>query len=119
VTNSHPSHPAPGRRPRFRGGLVGAGAAACAVCCAAPLLTLLGIGVTGAAATALTAAFAGAVFAVVVAAATVAAVVVRRRRTRAGACSTGTPGPVTVELRRRPDQPEPTAPCEGTPAGPQ
>ena len=105
------SHPAPGRRPRFRGGLVGAGAAACAVCCAAPLMTLLGIGVTGAAATALTAAFAGAVFAVVVAAATVAAVVVRRRRrVRAAGCSTGAPGPVPVELGRRPDQPEPAAP---------
>ena len=97
-------HPAPGRRSRFRGGLVGAGAAACAVCCAAPLMTLLGIGVIGAAATALTAAFAAAVFAVVVVAATVAAVVVRRR-TRAGACSTGAPGPVPVELGQRPDQP--------------
>ena len=95
-------HPGPARGPRFRGGLVGAGAAACAVCCAAPLMTLLGIGVTGAAASALTAAFAGAVFAVVVAATTVAAVVVRRRRSRAGACSTDSPGPVPVELGRRP-----------------
>jgi hypothetical protein len=66
-------------------------------------MTLRGIGVTGAAATALTAPFAGAVFAVVVAAATIAAVVVRRRRTRAGARSTGAPGPVPVELGRRPE----------------
>src|SRR4051794_41443791 len=105
MTTSQPLNPTPGRRPQLRGGLVGAGAAACAVCCGAPLMTLLGIGVTGAAATALTAAFAGAVFAVVVAAATLAAVVVRRRRTRAGAYSTGAPRSVPVELRRRPDQP--------------
>jgi membrane protein implicated in regulation of membrane protease activity len=110
VTTSPLANPTPGRRPRLRGGLVGAGAAACAVCCAAPLMALLGIGVTGAAATALTAAFAGVVFAVVVAAATVAAVLVRRWRARADACSTGAPGPVAVELGRRPDEPEPAAP---------
>jgi hypothetical protein len=87
VTASSPSGPAGHRRPRFRGGLVGAGAAACALCCAAPLLTLLGIGVTGAAATALTLTFAGLVFGVVVAGATIAAIVVRRRRqARRGAC---------------------------------
>ena len=106
MTTSHPSPPAPGRRPRLRGGLVGSGVAACAVCCAAPLMALLGIGVTGAAATALTAPFAGVVFALVVAAATVAAIVVRRRRARAAACSTDAPGPVPVELGRRPDQPD-------------
>ena len=54
MTASSPVGPPRSRGPRLRGGLVGAGAAACAVCCAAPLLTLLGIGVTGAAATALT-----------------------------------------------------------------
>ena len=86
MTTSHPSDPAPGRRPRLRGGLVGAGAAACAVCCTTGLMTLFGIGVTGAAATALTAAFAGVVFAPVVAAATV------------------------VELGLRPDQPGRAAP---------
>jgi hypothetical protein len=67
-------------------------------------MALVGIGVTGAAATALTAAFAGVVFAVVVATATVAAVVVRRRRARVDACSTGAPGPVPIELGPRPDQ---------------
>ena len=110
MTTSHPSNPAESRRPRLHGGLLGTGAAACAVCCAAPLMALLGIGVTGAAATALTAALAGAVFALVVAAATLAAVVVRRRRMQAGACSTDAPGPVPVELRRRPDEPERVAP---------
>jgi hypothetical protein len=69
-------------------------------------MALLGIGVTGAAATALTAAFAGVVFALVVAAATVAAIVVRRRRARAAACSTDATGPVPVELGHRPDQPD-------------
>ena len=43
--------------------LWGAGAAACAVCCTAPLLTLLGIGLAGTAATVATFAFAGAMFA--------------------------------------------------------
>lgn len=81
-------------RPRLRGGLIGAGAAACAVCCAAPMLTLLGIGLTGAAATAFTVAFAGLAFGVVVAAATVAAIVARRGRRRAQACSTAPAGPV-------------------------
>jgi hypothetical protein len=90
------------RQPKVRGHLVGAGAAACAVCCAAPLMTLLGIGLTGAAATAFTVAFAGIVFGVVVAAATVATVLYRRRQPRGTACaSAGTDtaaGPVPVEL---------------------
>jgi hypothetical protein len=101
VTASSPAGPTRNRGPRFRGGLVGAGAAACAVCCAAPLLTLLGIGVTGAAATALTLTFAGLVFGVVVAAATIAAIVVRRRKARRSACgdaAAGETGPVPVEL---------------------
>ena len=110
MTTSHLADPMPGRRPRFRGGLVGAGAAACAVCCATPVMALSGIGVTGAAATALTAALAGVVFAVVVAAATIAAVVLRRRRARGGPCSPGAPGPVSVEVGRRPDQPVPAGP---------
>ena len=45
--------------------LYGAGAAACAVCCAAPILAVLGI--AGAAATIATFVFAGAVFDLVVA----------------------------------------------------
>src|SRR4051794_41853117 len=102
MTTSQPLNPTPGRRPQLRGGLVGAGAAACAVCCAAPLMALLGIGVTGAAATALTAVFAGVVFAVVGAAATVAAVVVRRRQARAGGRATPLPRPRPPGLRRRP-----------------
>jgi len=65
------------RRFHIRGGAAGAVAAACAVCCAAPVLTLLRIGVTGAAAAGLAVAFADVVFGLVVA---VATVVVRRRR---------------------------------------
>jgi len=59
--------------------LVGAGAAACAVCCAAPVLGTLGLAGAGAAATVATFAFAGAVFALVVGIAALAAVVMRRR----------------------------------------
>jgi hypothetical protein len=94
------------RRSRVRGGTVGAAAAACAVCCAAPVLTLLGLGLTGAAAAAFAAAFAGIVFGLVVAVATVAAVVTRRRQARPVACPDGAPpGPVHVELGSRPDEP--------------
>lgn len=50
--------------------LLGAGAAACAVCCAPPLLALLGIAGAGAVATIATVAFAGFAFGVVVLAAT-------------------------------------------------
>ena len=67
----------------------------------AALLTLLGIGVTGAAATALTLTFAGLVFGVVVAVATISAVVIRRRRARQSVCgdaAAGETGPVPVEL---------------------
>jgi hypothetical protein len=46
VTTSTPN-PTHGRKPTVRGGLVGAGAAACAVCCAAPLMTLLGVELMG------------------------------------------------------------------------
>ena len=74
------------------------------------MLALLGIGLTGAAATAFTVAFAGLVFGIVVAMATVAAVVVRRRRARTAACSTGAPGPVPVQLGGRPDGRERTSP---------
>ncbi len=94
--------------PKVRGSLVGAGAAACAVCCAAPLMTLLGIGLTGAAATAFTLAFAGIVFALVVAVATVAAVLYRRRQAQRTACAPASTnaGPVPVELLgTRPEQP--------------
>ncbi|GAA3165248.1 hypothetical protein GCM10010531_17150 [Blastococcus jejuensis] len=110
MSTSRPANASSGGRPRLRGGLVGAGAAACAICCAAPLMALIGIGATGAAAAALTAAFAGGVFALVVAGATVGAVVVRRRRGRAAACATDASGPVAVELGWRPDAADYAAP---------
>jgi hypothetical protein len=110
VTTSQPVHPTSGPRLRLRGGMVGAGAAACAFCCTAPLMAVVGIGVTGAAATALTAAFAGLVFAAVVAVATVTAVVMHRRRVRAGACAPLAPGPVSLEIGRHPDRPGHAAP---------
>jgi hypothetical protein len=92
------------RRSRVRGGTVGAAAAACAVCCAAPVLTLLGLGLTGAAATAFAVAFAGMVFGLVVAIATVTAGVTLRRRGRSTASPDHVPaGPVHVELTARPD----------------
>ena len=58
--------------------LVGVGVAACAVCCAAPVVTLLGL--AGVAATVATFVFAGLVFGVVVTAATVATLWHRRRQ---------------------------------------
>jgi hypothetical protein len=79
--------------------LFGAGAAACAVCCAAPLLTLLGV--AGAAATVATFMFAGLVFGLVVAAGTILAVWQQRRQRRSTACApTQGPaeGPVDIEL---------------------
>ncbi|QBX57739.1 hypothetical protein EXE58_18945 [Nocardioides seonyuensis] len=77
--------------------MVGGAAAACAVCCAAPVVGLLGV--AGFAATAVTLAFAGVVFAVVVGLASVVAVVVRRARSRPVACATtDSVGPVELEL---------------------
>jgi hypothetical protein len=109
VTTPHSGPSTRARRTRIRGGPVGAGAAACAVCCAAPLLTVLGIGLSGAAATAFTVAFAGLVFGIVVAVATVAAVALRRRQGEPGQCpDSGAPvtGPTPVQLlRSRPEQP--------------
>ena len=75
--------------------LLGAGVAACAVCCAAPILTLLGI--AGAAATAATFIFAGAVFGLVVAGGAGLAIWNQRRRKRREACSPAG-GPVDIEL---------------------
>lgn len=76
--------------------LLGAGAAACAVCCAAPVLTLLGV--AGAAATVATFVFAGLVFGLVVASGAVLAVWnKRRRRNGEVACSTEA-GPMDVEI---------------------
>jgi hypothetical protein len=74
--------------------LVGVGVAACALCCAAPVLGLLGIATVGFAATAATFAFAGLAFAAVVAIATVAGIVMRRRQSNSaphdsGGCGDG------------------------------
>jgi hypothetical protein len=87
--------------------LYGAGAATCAVCCAPPVLALLGIAGTGTAVIITTAALAGTVFAIVVAAATAFAVVQRKRRSRPVA-ATCAPEPVTIEVgdTRPADQPE-------------
>ena len=78
--------------------LYGGAAAACAVSCAAPVVGLLGV--AGFAATAVTLAFAGVVFAVVVGLATVAALLVRRSRSRRAACAVpaAAAGAVPVEL---------------------
>lgn len=76
--------------------LAGVGVAACAVCCAAPLVGLLGL--VGAAATAFTLAFAGTAFAAVVAGAALIAVYRRRRAERSQACSPRTEGPVDVTI---------------------
>jgi hypothetical protein len=81
-----------------RGTALGLGAAACAVCCAPPLMALLGIAGIGFAATLFTALLAGLSFAVVVAAATVVAVIVRRRRGQRLATPAG---PVDVEFGPR------------------
>lgn len=62
----------------------GAGAAACAICCTAPLLTVLGV--AGAAATAAAFAFAGMVFGIVVAAGAGIAVWRQRRQDPRRAC---------------------------------
>ena len=75
--------------------LFAAGAAACGVCCAAPLLTLLGV--AGAAATVATFLFAGVMFGLVVAAGALMAVWNQRRERRGQACTTDA-GPVDVEL---------------------
>lgn len=72
-----------------------AGAAACAVCCAAPLLTVLGV--AGSAATLVTFALAGVVFGIAVSVSVLFAVWARRRQTMRRACSTEI-GPVGVDL---------------------
>lgn len=78
--------------------LFGAGAAACVVCCAVPLLTLLGV--AGAAATVATFVFAGVVFGLVVAVGASLAVWNQRRQQRRESCATEV-GPVDVELSAR------------------
>ena len=86
--------------------LYGAGAAACAVCCAAPLLTLLGVGVAGAAATVATFAVAGIVFGLVVAAGALLAVWAQRRQRRRDLQCADDPGPVDIEISTTPIGPQ-------------
>lgn len=76
--------------------LFGAGAAACAVCCAVPLLTLLGI--AGAAATVATFVFAGLVFGLVVAGGALL-VVWSQRRQRQREVYTPDAAPGLVDLK--------------------
>ena len=78
--------------------LFGAGAASCAVCCAAPLLTLLGV--AGAAATMATFLVAGVVFGLVVAAGALLAVWNQRREWGREICATEV-GTVDVEFSAR------------------
>ena len=79
--------------------LAGGTAAACAVCCAAPVVGFLGV--AGFAATAATFAFAGAVFAIVVGLITLTAVIVRRSRSKSSTCALPpVAGAVPVELGR-------------------
>lgn len=74
-------------------------AAACAVCCAAPVVGFLGV--AGFAATAATFALAGVVFAIVVGLASIAALMVRRSRAKASTCAVPPiVGAVPVELSR-------------------
>lgn len=67
---------------RVRGTTLGMGAAACAVCCAPPVIALLGIASGGVIATIATVAFAGLAFGLVVALATIATLIYRRRQRR-------------------------------------
>ena len=72
--------------------LAGAGVAACAVCCAPPVLAIIGVAGTGVAATIATLAFAGLAFGIVVLLAAIGTVWLRRRQTRATktSCSSST-----------------------------
>lgn len=90
--------------------LVGTGAAACAICCAPPLLALLGIAGAGMAATVATLAFAGLVFGAVVLAGALLALWARRRAAHAACAPSG--GPVDVSISVRPsDAPQDPMPA--------
>ncbi len=86
--------------------LVGAGVAACAVCCAPPILALLGIAGAGVAATAATIAFAGIAFGIVVLGATLLGVWARSHRARISAAPCADEslddGPVDVAISTPP-----------------
>lgn len=81
--------------------LLGAGAAACAICCAPPLLAVLGIAGAGLAATLATVVFAGLVFGVVVLMASLLAVWARGRH-RGPAKTCADDGPVELTLTAAP-----------------
>ena len=92
--------------------LYGAGAAACAVCCAPPILALLGIAGAGLTATVATVAFAGVAFGLVVLAATLLGLWARSRRARMSTAACSDEGPVAVTISARPPdarQGEPTS----------
>ncbi|WP_330473433.1 hypothetical protein [Terrabacter sp. C0L_2] len=74
----------------------GVGAAACTLCCAAPLVAMLGL--AGAAATAVAFTLAGLTFAIVVAGTGIALTLARRRAERAQHCPRGAAGPVDVSI---------------------
>lgn len=83
--------------------MFGAGAAACAVCGAAPILALVGIAGAEAVVTLATIAFAGIDFGLVVLAATLLGVGVRRRtHATASPCVDEGPIDVTITLTGRP-----------------
>jgi hypothetical protein len=78
---------------------VGGATAACAVCCAAPVIGFLGV--AGFAATAVTLAFAGVVSAIVVGLAALVALLVRRSRARRATCAPATTTePVVLQMRQ-------------------
>jgi hypothetical protein len=84
---------------RPRGTVVGLGAAACAVCCAPPLMAGLGLAGVGLTATLFTAVLAGLSFAVVVALVTAVALLVRRRHEPARREQARPPEDVEITLR--------------------
>lgn len=86
--------------------LFGAGAAACAVCCAPPLLALLGIAGAGLVATIATVAFAGLAFGTVVLAGSLLAIWARRRKpSKTDTCADDGPVELTITTRP-PDTPQ-------------
>ena len=82
--------------------LYGAGGAACAVCCAPPILALLGIAGAGLAATVATVAFAGVAFGLVILAATLLGAWARSRRASISTDICSYDGPVAVTISAPP-----------------
>lgn len=82
--------------------LYGAGAAACALCCAPPILALLGIAGAGLAATVATVAFAGVAFGLVILAATLLGAWARSRGARTATDTCSDDGPVAVTISAPP-----------------